>query len=158
MPAGPGSVSQGPGPGPGLAPQPQGSPPAGLTPGSTSLPFRPPPSPRSPPPPPGPPVASPGAPAGPRPGTPTFKVSPRDERDVDGPPTVAWQPSGREGPPDRSADEIDPTPGQGTPAVDDHDSGDADPQEQALDDFFEDDDSSGYLSERRFGGRLRRRR
>lgn len=155
MSTGPGPVPQAPGPGPGSAPQTHGSPP----PGPTSSPFRPPPLPRPTPPPPDPPVASPGAPAGPRPGTPTFKVSPRDERDVDGPPTVAWQPSDREGrPQDRNADEIDPTPGQGTPVVENHDGGDTNPEEQALDDFFEDEDASGYLSERRFGGRLRRRR
>jgi hypothetical protein len=85
-------------------------------------------------------------------------VSPRPDSDVDGPPTVAWQPIGRNDPHGAGSDEIDPTPGQGTPVVEDHDRGDMDPEEQALDDFFEDDDASGYLSERRFGGRLRRRR
>ena len=83
-------------------------------------------------------------------------MSPRPDTESDGPPTVAWQPAGGTDP--HGGDEIDPTPGQGTPVVEDHGRGDMDPEEQALDDFFEDDDSSGYLSERRFGGRLRRRR
>ncbi|MGI8752600.1 MAG: DivIVA domain-containing protein [Acidimicrobiales bacterium] len=161
MPGGPGAPPQGPGPG--LAPQPQSRPPGSMA-GATSLPSRPLPStsrpaPPPPPPPPPPPVASSGDPSGPRPGTPTFKVSPREDPDVDGPPTVAWHPAGENAPHDLGTDEIDPTPGQGTPiVVEDHDRGDPDPEEQALDDFFEDDDASGYLSERRFGGRLRRRR
>jgi DivIVA domain-containing protein len=157
LPRGPGPASQGPGPGP---PSP-GGPPGPMT-AATSLPPRPAPStvrpappPPAPPPPPGPPAADL---SGGRPATPTFKMPPREAPDVEGPPTVAWQPPGGVGAHSRSADEIDPTPGQGTPVVDDRGRGEPDPEDQALDDFFEDEDASGYLSERRFGGRLRRRR
>jgi DivIVA domain-containing protein len=162
LPGGPGPGSQGPGPGqpshgPGPGPASQGGPP-----GAASLPPRPPqstarptPPPAPPPPPPGPPPADPSAG---RPATPTFKVPPRESPDVDGPPTVAWQPLGDAGAHSPSSDEVDPTPGQGTPVVGGSGRGEPDPEDQALDDFFEDEDASGYLSERRFGGRLRRRR
>ncbi len=85
-------------------------------------------------------------------------MAPLSESDVDGPPTVAWKPVDDHGHHDLGMDEIDPTPGQGTPPVAPHEAGDVGPEEQALDEFFEDDDESGYLGERRFGGRLRRKR
>lgn len=110
------------------------------------------------PPRPSPPVGGPGPAPGAEPSgsgapPPSFAMPSRpDDREEAGPPTVAWSPS----PAERRAlddEEGDPTPGHGTPPVTDH--VELDPEEQALDDFFEDDD---YAGERRFGGRLRRRR
>ncbi|MDQ6839242.1 MAG: DivIVA domain-containing protein [Actinomycetota bacterium] len=179
MPGAPGSAAPGVGQGPGSAPQRQSPASQGLssqgfvsqapgsqapvsqasTTGSTALPSRPGSSSsrQAPPAPYRAPLGTPGGPPGPRPGAPTFKVSPRRDAGEDGPPTVAWQPIDTKRPHELSADDVDPTPGQGTPVVDDRGLA-IDPEEQALDDFFEDDDDSGYLGERRFGGRLRRRR
>ncbi len=103
-----------------------------------------------------------GGPGPARPGgnpVPSMKVVAVESGSDSGPPTVVWHPDDAESPPSAGrSGEVDPTPGHGNPAVEGHDDGAADPQEQALDEFFDDGDDSGYLGERRFGGRLRRRR
>lgn len=94
------------------------------------------------------------------PNTASFKRSPPDPGVDSGPPTTIWTPGEAVGAGDRPEDRVgdNPTPGRGTPALDDDRHHEVGSEEQALDDFFEDDDDSGYLGERRFGGRLRRRR
>jgi DivIVA domain-containing protein len=64
-----------------------------------------------------------------------------------GPDTVMWSP-----PPDES---VEPNPFE-SQHLDLSEERSADPDEQALDDFFDDNDD--FADERRFGGRLRRRR
>jgi len=115
--------------------------------------------PRSPRPEVGAPHGSPGVPASPPRG---------EEPGPGGPPTMAWTPVDDTGenraephmPPRRGVNETsrseggDPSPGPPAPVARTT-SAVADPDDQALDDFFDDDQ---YGADRRFGARLRRRR
>lgn len=141
-PQGPAST-RGPVPGPGAPPRSPSSSPA-----------------QHPATPPDPPSPAAGGPGLARPTNPSFKLSPRNDGQEEGdlgPPTAMWNPGEGDSRPARNSDEVDPTPGHGTPAMDGP-PGESVAEEQALDDFFEDDDDAGYAGERRFGGRLRRRR
>jgi cell division initiation protein len=69
------------------------------------------------------------------------------------PETVMWSPPDDD---EQDAADLAGGPAPATRAAADLDLGDPDPDEQALDDFFDDNDE--MVEDRRFGGRLRRRR
>lgn len=90
--------------------------------------------------------------------------SPNGHTGDSGPDTAVWTPEARTEPAAEPASARQPAPPRDGPeptvvsAAASEPAGRPDPDQQAMDDFFDDDGSSEYDDEPRFGGRLRRRR